>query len=128
MFYLSQDRQGSSTVDEIIQKRTGATRYIFEHSVITSHLAGGAFQSCVRPRTSTTSEVHSYVRERDTFNATQFRNAESRDSDDATVQHTRENRTENRKKTNVAADDYRPNSVRRLRSRDTFKMLPPVIT
>jgi len=64
--YLSQNRQGTSSIaDKMIQKRTGATRYILERSVITSRLAGGAFRNCPRLRADTTGENR--VHERDAF-------------------------------------------------------------
>jgi len=73
---------------------------ILERSVITSHLVGGAFRSCVRPRAGTTSEVYDCNSQtHSTSGNPGMRNRViSTTQTMQTMQHTRENRIKNHKK------------------------------
>jgi len=87
---------------------------ILERSVITSHLVGGAFRSCVRPRAGTTSEVYDCVHERNSQTHSTSGNPGMRNrvisttQTMQTMQHTRENRIKNHKKRTSPQTDCRP--------------------
>lgn len=109
-----------STADGTIQKRRGATGYILERKprVITSRLAGGASRSCTWPRASATGEVHAFT---DATYPTRSANVEfGRHSERLATMRGKPRKTDVARKTAGRFVAWG--------SRDTFKMLPPVIT